>query len=678
MKPDPKRLLFLDAETFYDSADNYTLKKLTPVEYILDNRFELILMAVKEGVDGKGYVVDGPDFPRWVKDAEPHRENTATVNWNALFDASICAWRYGYVPGRMLDAMTMCRAILGHDLESFALANVAKYFKLPPKGDMVQRVDGLHRSDIISRGMWEQECAYAIHDNELCAAIWQVVSPKFPWAEQRLQDLVIRCTVDPQLYLDKKRLYAYYTRVRAEKERLLQRAGGVIPAELMSANKFAELLASKGVIVERKVTKAAAEKYQAALAEDAARKPQDRQGVPVPVMVPALARTDTFMQGLVHHENPEVAALAAARLGHKSTLEETRCKRLLKISMLQWPYFLTYYGAKYIQGPLMPVPLRYAGAHTHRLSGDWGLNEQNMKRGSELRYAHVAPKGHSVIVADSGQIECRLNAWICGEKRLLQTFRDALLDAKYDPLHDPYNRLATAIFGRSINRKLAEDMIEGFIGKTGTLGLGYGCGADRFYSMVLELSYIMGIDLGGKWTHVLAQKAVDTYRDMNPCIVETWRWLNDAVTMFWAPGHRNYEPDIKFGPVTISPGCILGPNGLEMRYAGIHTVQTPGRGSEWNYRYGKMQHKMYGAKMLENIVQFLARIIVMNTALRLNDRGYRFCLQAHDELVFVVPNSEVDKAMKIIHEEMVRPPSWAKDLPLAAEVKFGRSYGEAK
>jgi hypothetical protein len=644
MKPEPNRLIFLDAETFYDSASDYTLKKMTPVEYILDNRFELILMAVKEGVSGKGYVVDGPDFPRWVKDAEPTRALTATVNWNALFDASICGWRYGYVPGRMLDAMTMARAIIGHELPGLSLDAVSKYFKLPPKGDMVQKVDGLHRADIIARGMWEHECAYAMHDNDLCAAIWQILSPKFPWAEQRLQDLVIRCTVEPQLYLDKRRLYDYYTRTRADKDRLLRTAGGIAREELTSAVKFTKLLESKGILVQQKISKTT--------------------GKPTP----ALARTDTFMQSLVHHDDAEIAALAAARLGHKSTLEETRCKRLLQISMLQnWPMIYTRPCSP------MPVPLRYAGAHTHRLSGDWGLNEQNMKRGSELRYSHVVPADHEAIVADLGQIECRINAWICGEVGLLRTFANK---------GDPYNELATAIFGRPVFRKKPEDFVEGFIGKTGTLGLGFGCGAERFYGMVLELSYILGIKLGSRWTPALAEKSVQIYRRMHPNIHDTWQRLNNIVASVWYRG-SGFEGPYKFGPVTIEYGCILGPNGLEMRY------HNPSQevGGEFFYTYGKVYrdedgnitnvHRMYGAKMLENIVQFLARIVVMNAALRLADRGYRFALQAHDELVFVVHKSDVDKAKKIIHEEMTRPPSWAKDLPLTVGIGVGRSYGEA-
>jgi DNA polymerase len=142
-----------------------------------------------------------------------------------------------------------------------------------------------------------------------------------------------------------------------------------------------------------------------------------------------------------------------------------------------------------------------------------------------------------------------------------------------------------------------------------------------------------------------------------------------------------------FGPVRVGYGYVEGPNGLFLRYAEpqMTGVDELGR-SVYKYRYGKVWHKMYGAKFLENIVQFLARIIVMNAALRIRDRGfvaanpadYRFVLQAHDELVFIVHDDEVDRAKRIIHTEMIRPPSWGRDIPLVADVGVGNSYGEAK
>jgi hypothetical protein len=637
MKPEPQRYIFLDAETYYDGE--YSLSKMTPVEYILDERFELILMAIKEGVDGKGYIVDGPDFPKWVKDAQPSRELTATVNWNALFDASLVAWRYGYVPGRMLDAMTATRAVLGHTVPNVKLATVAKHLGLPPKGGMVTKMLGVNRQECINRGWWQQECNYALHDNELCAAIWQVVQPQLPWSEQRIQDLVIRAAVQPQLMLDRRRLYNHLTRVRAEKQRLLD-ACGVDRPDLMSTKKFEALLTSHGVSIEYKQSKST--------------------GKPIP----ALAKTDDFMQELKDHPTPAVQALAAARLGHKSTQEDTRAVRLLKISMLNWPPASGYCGVN----RWMPVPLKYNGAHTERLSGDWGLNEQNMGRGSELRYAHLCGPDEEVIVADLGQIECRLNAWICGQGSLLEAFRN--YDAG-DKIFDPYNQLGTAIFGRPVNRKLEADKLEGFIGKTGTLGLGFGCGADRFYHMVIELAHLQGLKLGDRWTEDLAKKSVDTYRAAYKQIQNTWYLLGRICDDVWGP---NTNRTINFGPVTIGHGMVLGPNGMSMRYGQPRRDML----DDWYYTWGGKRARMYGPKLLENIVQYLARVIVMNASLRLADRGYRFALQSHDELVFVVKKMAVDKAKKIIYEEFVRPPSWAKDLPLAAEVGSGASYGAAK
>ena len=53
-------------------------------------------------------------------------------------------------------------------------------------------------------------------------------------------------------------------------------------------------------------------------------------------------------------------------------------------------------------------------------------------------------------------------------------------------------------------------------------------------------------------------------------------------------------------------------------------------------------------------------------------------MQAHDELVFIVPDEELAAAKAVIHTEMVRPPSWGKDIPLVADVGTGGSYGTSK
>ena len=55
-----------------------------------------------------------------------------------------------------------------------------------------------------------------------------------------------------------------------------------------------------------------------------------------------------------------------------------------------------------------------------------------------------------------------------------------------------------------------------------------------------------------------------------------------------------------------------------------------------------------------------------------------FVLQAHDELVFSVPNSEVEEASFLIKHEMTQAPDWLPDLPLAVELKTGVNYGNCK
>ena len=149
-------------------------------------------------------------------------------------------------------------------------------------------------------------------------------------------------------------------------------------------------------------------------------------------------------------------------------------------------------------------------------------------------------------------------------------------------------------------------------------------------------------------------------------LIFRYRWGGGTRTGRWKQRGWARAARASFGPggvITISSGRVTGPDGFALQY------DRPRReGDELWFNYGRYPHKVYGAKLLENIIQFLARQIIRNVALRLMDKGLRFVLQAHDELVFIVPDAEVDKAKKIIHMEMIRRPTWAPDLPLKADV----------
>ena len=347
-------LLWLDFETYY--ADDYTLRKMTPAEYILDPRFETICVATQIN-DGPILVIDGPDFPQWLAAHPP--QNTVTVTYNALFDNCILAWHYGYVPKRMIDVLGMARTLLGHKLARLSLDRVAEYLKAGTKGTTIAKVKGMRRAMIMANPqLWFDFKHYATDDVRLMHAIFNKLAPEYPRSEYKVMDLVLRAAVCPRFVCDIPMLEQHLADVRKEKEALLIGAtlvhgkgqDVVEKTDLMSNNKFAAMLTALGVEVQYK--------------QGAAGK-----------LIPAFAKTDDFMAELQEHEDPAVQALVAARLGLKSTLEETRTERLLNVARLNWDGTPRLYS-----GGNMPIPLRLGGAHTHRLSGDWKLNMQNMPR----------------------------------------------------------------------------------------------------------------------------------------------------------------------------------------------------------------------------------------------------------------------------------------------------------
>ena len=172
------------------------------------------------------------------------------------------------------------------------------------------------------------------------------------------------------------------------------------------------------------------------------------------------------------------------------------------------------------------------------------------------------------------------------------------------------------------------------------------------------------------WTLELAEKAVRAYRRSERKTVDLWYRLDLILeTAFAGKG----EP-VMLGPVEIGHGYVKGPSGLKMQYV----VPEDFGGRDKFYLYAKRPHKIYGAAFLENIVQFLEVEIMQAAAIRLAKRGYRFALQDHDGLGFVVRDEDVGACEAAVREELTRPPSWGMDIPLTASVNHGQSYGEAK
>jgi DNA polymerase len=645
-------VLFLDYETYYD--DEYSLRKMTPAEYILDHRFECIGVAAAVD-DGPSQWIDGPQVGEFLQQFDP--AETTLVTFNALFDACITHWRFNFLPARLVCTMRMAVALHGQALDgNCSLASVLKYLKLGEKGDAIIHAKGKHGYDLRNDPvLWREYQAYAINDNDKNRLIFDTLNPEFPASERRVMDRVLRAAVEPHFIVDTDMLRAHLDEIDTAQMQSLIDAGAPTSLDapdrdekleefaktLRSAPQFEARLKALGVDVE----------YKPSLTDPG------RQ-------IPAFAKTDEFMANLLDSDDPALAALAHARLGLRSTIEKSRGERIMSIGTLNWP--------EWVSGN-MPIPLRYSGAHTHRLSGDWKINMQNLPAGrggnkSKLRKAIKAPPGYKVLVGDLSQIECRITAWLVKQLDLMKVFAEG---------KDPYSILASDVFGFPVDKNVHK--LERFIGKSGVLGLGFRCGAAKFYNMVLRSARGMQMDMTqllAIWTEGLAQRTVETYRTKNSAIMGSWYHLDFLLKTAWSGQSApvRWGGTQPLGCVEIGYGYVLLPNGMKM----VYDVMAPDENGDLRYRYGKRAHLIHGGKFLENIVQALARVVIMHAALRLWDRGLKFRLQAHDELVFIVPERDAAECKALLLEELRRRPSWAPDLPLDAEASFGDTYGDAK
>ena len=107
------RAFVLDYECYYDRASKYTLEHMNPAEYILDPRFEVTGLAVKE-LGCPAQWIEGPDVAAFLASLDP--DDTTTISHNALFDASVSSYRYGFVPKLMVCTLGIARAVLNLEL----------------------------------------------------------------------------------------------------------------------------------------------------------------------------------------------------------------------------------------------------------------------------------------------------------------------------------------------------------------------------------------------------------------------------------------------------------------------------------------------------------------------------------------------------------------------------------
>jgi len=284
------------------------------------------------------------------------------------------------------------------------------------------------------------------------------------------------------------------------------------------------------------------------------------------------------------------------------------------------------------------------------------INLQNLpSRGpnaKKLKKAIRAPKGHMLIDCDSSQIEARVLAWLAGQDDLVTAFANG---------DDVYIQMAAKIYGVPEESVTKEQR---FVGKTTILGAGYGMGGPKFAAQLKNFGHEIDEDE--------ARRIIDIYRYANSAISGLWKEAQQAVKgMVHGDAYGVGQHDVlRVDPAV--PGIVL-PSGMTIGYRGLQATQSA-KGYEYTYQTRNGPSRIYGGKVVENVVQGLARCVVGEQLLKIAKR-YRVVLTVHDSIVSCVPEDEVDEAREYIEQCMRTPPKWAAGLPVNCESEVGESYG---
>ena len=655
-----KKILTIDFETRWDRSD-YTLSKMTTEEYVRDKRFKAFGAVIHE------YGNDDAPVAQWYGGDELPRvlgtydwSTTAVLAHNAQFDVTILSWHYGVKPAFIFDSLSMARALRGVEVGN-SLAKLADDFGLPPKGKAVYSTDGVEE---LTPEMEAELAEYCKHDVWLCEEVFKRLVKGYPKSELRLIDMTLKMYTQACLRLDQKMLIQALHEEGTRREGLLQKLG-VEEAELASNPKFAALLESLGVPAPRKISKTTGKETL------------------------ALAKNDALFQALLNGDREDISLLCEARLKVKSTTERTRAQRFLEIS----------------QRGALPVPLSYYGA----LSGRWtaakgsAINMQNLKRGSFLRKAIMAPEGSQLVVGDLSQIEPRVLAWFADYEDMLDIFRSGA---------DAYAAFGAQMFNiPDLTKETHPDLRQS--AKSALLGCGYGLGWASFATQLLvgflgappvryDKAFAKKLGINREYIEaflnnkdnlkkfadiphtcteeellihcVAAKRIIDIYRATAWPVVSFWNMCSELLVRSLYEGK-----EVVYKCVTFKKEEIVLPNGMSIRYPNLRQEKDK-ETKETNWVYGEegvKPTKLYAGKITNNIVQGTARVVMTDGMLRTAKR-YFVAGTVHDEQIVVVPESEVEEAKTWVLEQMIMEPRYMPGIPLNAEVGAHVRYGLAK
>lgn len=646
------KAVVLDFETYFDDA--YSLERMTVPEYVHDPRFRVHGLAVREIDDGAGFHADVVGTVASLqKRYGANLEAVPVIFHNSYFDYYVLYHKFGVRVAHLVDTMLLAHQVWGRKSKiggsGASLEAVAAKLKLPVKGNL-KFMKGVREPNWSERSELEK---YAKNDVDLTYQIASILLPQIdnPGIELPLMQHTVRLFVERGIRVDMAEIERLESPINSDLKDIVG-ATGATEVEISSNKLFKEILCSAMASSGRSIPM----------------KPGKRGPIP------ATARNDHEMHGLLNDADSRVAGLVRARIAKKSS-DQT----LSRLGTLKRIVSATR-GA-------LPVHLHYYGCHTGRWSGGGGFNIQNIGRsgiGHSIRQLFRATPGKVFVIGDFAQIEARVLAWLAGQLDLVEAFATG---------RDVYSEFAAHVFCREVRKPLAGDSPEvstrlksdRHIGKQAVLGLGYSMGALRFHEMLKADP--VGVDCieMGVINPGICKAIVTQYRQLYPRIVDFWatceacfkRAMNGARADTGALQFVGFVGGIKI--------CL--PSGRSIKYHNVG-IRNQSRAIQYLDDFGSVREfvpeaaqivhgnesALYGGKIVENIVQGVARDLLGEAILRLEQRGLRVAFHVHDEIVIEVPKDQIAQALLIVKDEMARCPAWASGLPLACEVVESGRY----
>lgn len=327
-----------------------------------------------------------------------------------------------------------------------------------------------------------------------------------------------------------------------------------------------------------------------------------------------------------------------------------------------------------------------------------------------IRTAFVAPEGKVLASADFSSIEARITAWLAGEKWRLDVFatHGKIYEASASQMFKV--PLDTIIKGHP-NYKLRQN------GKVSELALGFGGGPNALINMgALDMDFmkefirrlkiqwdkdvdnVLGWLVIGQGEETVIFHGFDEYRDYwimkelaklvkmwrnaSPAIVKLWSTINEAaIDAIQNPGtivklsHGiSFQVKDKRLWLTLPSGghlVYLAPKLIPGKFD--NTVQIAYSGVDQFTKKFTTQ-TTYGGKLVENIVQAIARDVLAYAMLDLDKAGYKIVIHVHDEVVMELDENKAASSVLNINRIMAKGQSWTTGLPLGAETTISKYY----